>query len=199
MAYFAELEEDEALKNHIQKQVSQSKWAIMADKTARFGRRKGWYALVRIIKPGIVIETGVDKGLGACLITSALMKNTAEGYPGHYYGTDINPKAGYLLTDNYKNYGEVLYGDSIESLKAFQKPIDIFINDSDHSADYEAEEYETIKDKLSPAAIILGDNSHGNDKLLNFSIKYQRHFLFFKEQPANHWCPGEGIGISFTR
>lgn len=199
LGYFAELAGDVALQSHISRQVALSEWAVMADSTARFGRRKGWYALVRIVKPAVVIETGVDKGLGACLITSALLKNAAEGHAGRYYGTDINPKAGYLLSGIYREYGEILYGDSIDSLQKFARPIDLFINDSDHSATYEAEEYETIKDKLAPGAIVLGDNSHGNDKLLNFSIKYQRHFLFFKEQPADHWCPGEGIGISFTR
>ena len=199
LAYFNELDANEALKNHIEKQVSLSKWAAMADKEVRFGRRKGWYAIVRIIKPKVVIETGVDKGLGACLITSALKKNAEEGFHGHYYGTDINPKAGYLLSDEYATYGEILYGDSIESLQKFPEKIDVFINDSDHSADYEAQEYDVIKPKLSGHAIILGDNSHGNNKLFQFSINNNRNFLFFKEQPANHWYSGEGIGFSFNK
>jgi Methyltransferase domain len=169
----------------------------VADKRVDFGKRLGWYAFVRIVKPKVIVETGIDKGLGAVLLCSALKKNSAEGFPGRYYGTDINPKAGYLLDGSYKDYGEVIYGDSIESLKAMDFNIDIFINDSDHSEEYEEMEYETIKEKITQNSIILGDNSHVTDKLASFSIKNNRNFLFFSEKPLGHWYPGGGIGVSF--
>lgn len=197
--YFTELENDFTLISHIERQTINSEWSIMADKKARFGRRKGWYALIRILKPKVIIETGVDKGLGACVITAALMQNKKEGFEGYYYGTDINPKAGYLLSDEYKKFGKILYGDSIESLKKLDQQIDIFINDSDHSTEYEADEYEVIKDKLSNNGIILGDNSQDSDKLLKFSIANERNFIFFQEQFDNQWLPGGGIGVSFEK
>jgi hypothetical protein len=56
-----------------------------------------------------------------------------------------------------------------------------------------------IKDKLSDNAIILGDNAHVTDKLSRFSIEQNRDFLYFQEQPKNHWYPGAGNGFSFTR
>ena len=169
----------------------------MADEDAKFAKRMGWYAFVRAMKPKVVVETGVDKGLGSCVITAAIKKNKEEGFDGYYYGTDINPKAGYLLSGEYSKYGEILYGDSIESLKKLDKTVDIFINDSDHSAAYEALEYETIKDKLTKDSIILGDNSHVTDKLLNFSNANGMKFIFFKEEPLNHWYPGAGIGVAY--
>jgi hypothetical protein len=52
-----------------------------------------------------------------------------------------------------------------------------------------------IADKLSPQAIILGDNAH--DKLARYSEEQGRSFLFFHEEPSGHWYPGGGIGISF--
>ena len=197
--YFNEVEQDPALKQHIQRATRQSDLALIADATPLFGRRIGWYALVRAIKPKIVVETGVDKGLGACVLAAALKRNSAAGHPGHYYGTDINPQAGYLLSGEYAAFGSLLIGDSIDSLKRFDNKIDIFINDSDHSADYEDREYRVIASKLSAGAIILGDNAHCTDKLFNFSMHSQRHFIFFQEQPANHWYPGAGIGFSFFR
>jgi hypothetical protein len=45
-------------------------------------------------------------------------------------------------------------------LGRLSEPIHLFINDSDHSEDYEAREYVAVADKLSPGAIVLGDNSH---------------------------------------
>ena len=126
------------------------------------------------------------------------MRNFAEGHPGYYYGTDINPKAGYLLSGEWSKYGEILYGDSIGSLNGLDEKIDMFINDSDHSADYEFKEYLTIQDKLSPNAFVLGDNSHCTNKLLTFARMTGRNFLFFQENPKDHWYPGAGIGLAFT-
>jgi hypothetical protein len=94
-------------------------------------------------------------------------------------------------------YGEILYGDSLASLRAFPHRIDLFINDSDHSADYEMAEYEAVAGKLTEYAIVLGDNAHVSDVLAQFSRREGRRFLFFREEPENHWYPGAGIGISF--
>jgi predicted O-methyltransferase YrrM len=199
MAYIKEIEEDGELRKHISGKAAKSNLSFMADVEVRFGRRIGWYALARALKPKVIVETGVDKGLGACVLTAALKRNKEEGYEGWYYGTDINPKAGYLLFGDYANFGSILYGDSIESLKKLDSLIDIFVNDSDHSASYEAEEYKTIENKLSENAIILGDNAHCTDTLLDFSLKTNRHFIFFQEKPVDHWYPGAGIGISFRR
>ncbi len=197
-SYIKEPINDRELKDFIITKIKDSKFKYKADYRADFGRRLGWYCFARIMKPEVIVETGIDKGLGSVLLCSALKKNSEEGYSGRYYGTDINKDAGYLLDGVYKNFGEILYGDSIESLKKFDKKIDLFINDSDHSSDYEYDEYVTIKDKLSPDGVILGDNCDATDRLSKFSIENSRHFLFFKEDPVNHWYPGAGLGISFT-
>lgn len=197
--YLREALEDKALREHIVRLKRASARSYLADDEPRYGRRIGWYAIVRATRPAVIIETGVDKGLGSCLLTAALMRNSEEGYPGTYYGTDINPKAGYLLQAPYNKFGQILYGDSIESLKKLDLTIDMFVNDSDHSVDYEMREFETVAPKLSPQAIIIGDNSRFSDKLINFSERTNRDFLFFQEQPESHWYPGEGIGVAFKR
>jgi hypothetical protein len=195
-AYISELENDEALKAHVIERSRKGPEQHYSDPTCAFGRRLGWYAFARILKPSIVVETGIDKGLGSVLLCAALLRNRSEGHPGTYFGTDINHSAGFLLSDAYRDVGHILYGDSIESLRGITS-IDLFINDSDHSADYERREYETIAAVLTPKAIILGDNAHCTAELARFSVKHGRKFLFFKEQPKDHWYPGAGIGISY--
>ena len=169
-----------------------------SDETCAFGRRVGWYAFARILKPRVVVETGVDKGLGSVVLCAALMRNQAEGFPGQYFGTDINPDAGFLLAEPYNSVGRILYGDSIQSLQTIPS-IDLFVNDSDHSSEYERREYETIASRLSEDGLILGDNCHCNDVLADFSARRGRQFVFFREEPKDHWYPGGGIGISFIR
>ena len=57
--------------------------------------------------------------------------------------------------------------------------------------------FDKIKAKLSDRAVILGDNSHWSPSLADFSERNGRNFIFFKEEPAQHWYPGAGIGFSF--
>jgi predicted O-methyltransferase YrrM len=196
--YIQELEQDADLKKHILSHTAKHPERYKADMNVFYARRLGWYAMVRALRPKVVIETGIDKGLGSCVLCSALLRNEKEGFLGHYYGTDINPKAGYLLQPPYNAFGTILFGDSITSLKAFEHKIDLFINDSDHSADYEAREYETILPKLSEQGFIISDNAELTDKLRVFSHLHGRPFLFYKEMPQ-HWFAGGGIGLSFPK
>lgn len=198
IAYLSEIEEDEKIRRHIADAVRRSPERYVSDDICAYGRRIGWYAFVRILKPRVVVETGVDKGHGAVLLCAALMRNAAEGFPGRYFGTDINLQAGFLLSEPYDSVGTILYGDSVRSLESIPQ-IDLFINDSDHSEQYERREYETIAPKLGPDGIILGDNAHCNNVLARFSVERHRNFIFFQEQPRDHWYPGAGIGISFVR
>lgn len=167
MRYLDELEQDEELRGHLESVLKASTYE--RDIRVEYDRRLGWHTFVRVLKPKADVGTGVDHGVGSCVIASALLRNAAEGYPGRYYGTEIRTEGGQLFRGRYQDVGEILYGDSIESLEVFREPIDLFINDSDHSADYEYNEYLVIKKKLSPDGLILGDNSHVIDRLSRFS------------------------------
>jgi len=195
--YIQELASNDALRDHIA-----SAWKTnpnLKDAFVGFGRREGWYAIIRAIKPKLVVETDTSHGVGACVIASAILQNRSEGHEGSYVGTDWDPDAGFLLSGAYAEAGKIVYGDSIESLTALNSVIDLFINDSDHSPDYEAREYVVVAPKLSLGAFILGDNSHTSPSLRNFAEKSLRPFVFFKEVPKDHWYPGAGIGISPPR
>ncbi len=195
---FDELDADEELREHIETCRRRSKEGRYQDPNMKFGRRIGWYAIARLTKPKIIIETGVDKGLGAVILCAALRKNQNEGIKGTYYGTEINPDAGYLLQGPYSEHGKILFGDSVETLNAFEEGIDLFINDSDHSTSYEQLEYDAIKSKIRMETFILGDNSHYSPELAKFSLENHRKFLFATEVPKNHWYPGGGLGISYS-
>lgn len=195
-AYIDELLSDKSLSAHIS-----NLWVNnphMRDAKVAYGRRIGWYAAVRAFKPKFVVETGVHHGVGACVLTSALIRNKAEGFQGEYLGTDIDPGAGSLFTEPYASEGKIVYGDSIQTLSSLKTPVDLFINDSSHDAQYEADEYSTILNHLAPRSIIIGDNSHVTSKLNDFSRETGRPFVFFKEAPSDHWYPGAGLGMSVS-
>lgn len=115
-------------------------WGIALGNAARRPRYWDWRADVRALKQGILPDmdfaSRVGQRLRAGIAAAKLLRHRAL-----YYGTDIDRGAGLLFCEPYRSMGEILYGDSIESLAALDVIIDVFINDSDHSADYEGREY----------------------------------------------------------
>lgn len=195
--YFEELIDDDFLLNHIKtgfKLINIGKDAQVA-----YGRRIVWYAIIRAKKPRLVVETGVEHGVGACVITAALLRNQSEGYFGRYIGTELNEKSGKLLTGNYASVGDVIFGDSIKTLSALNLNIDIFISDSSHDVDYEYQEYSTIANKLNNYSVLISDNAHVSNSLSVFSREVNRDYIFLAEQPLNHWYSGGGVGISLCK
>jgi predicted O-methyltransferase YrrM len=196
-AHMKEGNEDQMLRDHIARHTKSSIQRVRADATCRFGRRLGAYAVARVMKPRVVVETGVDKGLGSVLLAAALLRNRDEGFAGQYYGIDINPRAGWLLRAPYDAAGKILYGDSVTILEKIEAPIDLFITDSDRSTVYEAEEYRVVQPKLGKGGIIVGNYSDSSEALIKLSIEKARDYLFFGERPKDHWYRGGGLGFGF--
>jgi hypothetical protein len=192
--YLTEICDDHRLRSHIESSLRAN--ANQGELVGGLGRRIGWYAFIRLLKPKVVVETGVAHGVGACVIAAAILRNRSEGYEGYYIGTELDPQAGSLFVGPYSSAGEIRVGDSIETLKKLDTSVEIFINDSDHSAEYEAREYEVVAPLLSLNSLVLGDNCHATTALRDFAKREGRPYLFFKEEPAGHWYPGAGIGIS---
>jgi predicted O-methyltransferase YrrM len=192
LSYIEEAKSDDVLIQHILSYTKLGPDRAYSDMRADLHKRLGWYAVVRILKPQLIVETGVDKGLGTVALAAAVLKNGK----GRVVGTDINPNAGALLSGQYRTVAEIMYGDSIKSLEKLTD-IDLFINDSDHSIEYECAEYQTIVKRLSPKAIIIADNAHVGTALMDWAETNGWQFLFWKEEPQKHWYPGAGIGFAF--
>ncbi len=192
-SYIEEVLGDTELSSHVADTMATSSLRWLADRQARFGRRIGWYALIRATKPKHVVETGTDKGLGSIVIAAALLKNGS----GRLTTIDINPASGYLISGRYADVTNRVIGDSVASI-ADLTAVNLFIHDSDHSADYEAKEFDAVESKLAPKAIVLSDNSHNSESLPAWAEKTGRQFIFFDERPDGHWYPGAGIGAAFS-
>ncbi len=196
--YFAELDADDQLRTHVERESARSARQALADRAARYGRRMGWYAMVRARGPALVVETGVDKGLGTCVMASALLRNAEEGRPGRLLSIDVNPDAGYLAAGPpWSLVVDLVTADSLHALTQIDEPVDLFLHDSDHAAGHEAAELEAIETHMSPAGLLLSDNASVTNVLAQHAEATGRRFLAFRETPADHWFPGEGIGAAW--
>ncbi|MEU8130387.1 class I SAM-dependent methyltransferase [Micromonospora sp. NPDC049049] len=197
-AYLGEIESDDGLRQHLLAAIAASDRRGLADREIRYARRIGWYAIVRATRPTHVVETGVDKGLGSVVLASALLRNAQEGHPGRVTSLDINPEAGYLArVAPWSEVVDLVIGDSIASIGALDRPVDLFLHDSDHSRAHEKREFDAVEPKLAPGAILLTDNVTSTNVLANHAERTGRRFLAYRETPANHWYPGDGIGVAW--
>ena len=111
---------------------------------------------------------------------------------------DINPEAGYLVRSGpYAAVVDLVYNDSLQAIATMDRPIDVFLHDSDHSSEHERREFETAESKLAPNALLLTDNVTSSNVLAAYADRTGRRFLAFTERPANHWYPGDGIGAAW--
>jgi predicted O-methyltransferase YrrM len=196
--YLDEIAADEALRAHIQAATSMAARRGLADREVHYARRVGWYAIVRARKPAHVVETGVDKGLGTAVLAAAMLRNAAEGHPGRITAIDINPEAGYLVrTGVWSTVVDLVYADSVATLAALDRPVDVFLHDSDHTVEHERREFSTVEEHLSDDALLLTDNVTKTPVLSDYAEKTGRRFLAFTERPARHWYPGDGIGAAW--
>ncbi|MGW5670119.1 class I SAM-dependent methyltransferase [Micromonospora sp. NPDC003776] len=196
--WFAELEGDDRLRGHIEAATAAASRRGLADRHVRYARRIGWYAIVRARRPAHVVETGVDKGLGSCVLAAALLRNAADGHPGRLTSLDINPEAGYLARATpWADVVDLVIGDSVASIAALDRPVDLFLHDSDHSRVHEQREFEEVEAKLAPGAMLLTDNVTATNVLAEHAERTGRRFLAYRETPVRHWYPGDGIGVAW--
>jgi len=163
-----------------------------------YGRRVGWYCVVRLLRPKLVVETGVSDGLGSAVLLRALERNRAEGFPGRLIGIDIDPGAGWLISAEERADYQLVIEDSATALPRMLagSALDLLVHDSSHTYEHEASEYRIVRPFLSPTGVILSDNAHALPALADFSRAEKRPFVLFREQPIGHFYPGAGIGIS---
>jgi predicted O-methyltransferase YrrM len=193
-AWTQELEDNRQLIDHLTRRLSSNPRRNISAQEPHWARRSGWYAMIRATQPDHVVETGTHLGLGSCVIAAALLRN---GH-GRLTTIDTDPDAGYLVGDPWASVIDLRTGSSTDLLGTL-KEVDIFLHDSLHTYDYETKELTAVEANLRADAIILSDNAHDSSALSDWAERTGRHYLFFKEQPNEHWWPGDGIGAAWMK
>jgi predicted O-methyltransferase YrrM len=197
--YFQELKEDAKLKETILEQIAQSSFKKKKDKRCDYGNKLALYAIVRILKPQVVVENGVEVGFTSVVLCEALRKNKNEGFNGKFIGLDINKNAGYLVKSEskYNSLSVLKCGDAIQSLKSLDTKIDFYFSDGFRSYQYEQSEFSALKDKLNENAVVITNKAKFSKALFEFSRDLSKNYSFFKEEPLDHWYEGAGLGFMY--
>ena len=194
--YLTEVQQDAELRRLIGDGLRRGGRSATTDPVVRYGRRIGWYAVVRALRPSFVVETGTNRGLGSAVIAAALLRN---GH-GDLATVDIDDRSGELILPPYDAVIDHVVGDSLDFLAgpvARRQPIDLFITDTGFTAERERAELEAVEPLLAPGAVVLATKAYCWPELQHWADEQGRGFLYFGEKPREHWYPGVGIGASF--
>lgn len=153
-------------------------------------RAPAFYAICRILKPEIIVETGVADGFSSAYILFALQENAK----GKLYSIDLPNQPGQVLSEGrstgwlvdagLRSRWNLIIGLSKEKLPPLLKDlkeIDIFYHDSDHSYENMMFEFTVSKKFISPSGIIISDDVTDNKSFYDFCrVNSYRTITLFK-------------------
>jgi len=140
------------------------------------------YFICRVVRPTLVVETGVANGVSSAHILQALEDNAR----GHLYSIDVPPitlraiyprEIGWAIPDSLRCRWTLLVGESRDNLASLLNvlgKIDMFIHDSDHSYHNQLLEFRTAWPHLVDGGLLLADDVINQDALLNFCDEIRR-------------------------
>jgi predicted O-methyltransferase YrrM len=196
VAYVDELTADNALAAHVAgiAQTRDSRWNV--DPGFKPGRRLAFYLLARALKPKRVMEAGVDKGLGALLVSRALTLNRAEGHPGDYLGIELDPEKPIPLYEKWPHrVGQIVRGSSTEILRGQGALIDLFIHDTIPEAGHLTEQLATVRPLMAPGGVIA--STWTTQELIDHAFQNDLKLLTHQEETVGHWFPGDRVAFIY--
>jgi predicted O-methyltransferase YrrM len=146
------------------------------------------YVLCRLMRPDVVVETGVQSGISSALILQALEDNRG----GFLYSIDLPDQnlleaippdrrrgleSGWAVPQELRDRWGLVIGRSQDKLLPLLrqlKAIDIFIHDGEHTLENMYQEYELAWQFLKPGGLLLSDDVHLNHAFETFADNVKR-------------------------
>lgn len=127
-----------------------------------------YYALVRSLEPGVVVETGVCNGVSTLVVLAAL----GENGKGELRSVDLPdperlPKGespGWIVPEKYRHRWTLVSGRSEENLEELLvdvDTVDLFLHDS--IAEILEREYELVAPKLRSGGVVIADDIYNSN------------------------------------
>jgi len=147
------------------------------------------FAVCRLLKPEIVVETGVAYGVTTAYILKALQMNEK----GVLHSIDLPPLGenadvfvGYLVPEDLKDRWVLHRGTSkriLPSLLQMLQHVDVFVHDSLHTYWNIKRELNMVTPYLSKPSVVIADDIHGNKAFLEWAMQVKpKEWLAFKEE-----------------
>lgn len=151
------------------------------------------YTITRILKPKVIVETGVNEGYSSQAILSALnsnnfgrlysidLPNVINAHDGKSYNLN-GQEVGYNVPSHLRKRWELRLGDSkvlLDPLLNELGEIDIFIHDSLHTYDHMLYEYLTAWPFINKKGLLISHDIQMNPAFKKFCSRNRKIFYIF--------------------
>ncbi len=137
------------------------------------------YVLIKLLRPDVVVETGVGAGVSSWTILHAMEENGSGRLVSIDLptpNTELLPEVGYLVPEKLRHRWSLRTGPSQQllpnTLRELGK-IDIFLHDSRHSYSNQLREYQTVWPFIDTNGLLVSDDV-SNDALYDASRSWRR-------------------------
>lgn len=173
-------------KDHLQLSVGRlgDRAPFIQDHNAGLALASMCYALCRVLRPRVVLETGVAYGITSTFILAALDANRE----GLLHSVDLPPLAshadefvGALIPSEFRDRWRLVRGTSRRVLPGLLHRlgrVDLFIHDSLHTYWNMRSEFSSVERFLGRPSAVLADDIEGNTAFQEW----------VNERPPTDWC-----------
>jgi hypothetical protein len=164
LRYAEETRQDPELNERL---ARHTRWRFDVKRRLPLGNRLAWYLMVRARKPGLVVETGIYRGLGSLVLLRALERNRREGFPGELMSFDITSASGGLVRPELRAGWQRFTGSTHELLEPALdgRHVDMLFQDTPHTRENQRFEFGAALRHAGPN-LLLNDGSGGDAPLL---------------------------------
>jgi predicted O-methyltransferase YrrM len=135
-------------------------------------------ALVSLMRPNVVVETGVALGFTTATILAAMRENGR----GHLYSVDLpavqygpQQETGSAVPADFRDRWTLVLGRSEKVLPPLLRkaePVDLFLHDANHAYSAQLREYRAAWPHLRPGGVLVSDDV-GNPAFIEFAAEVE--------------------------
>ncbi len=150
---------------------------------------------VRVLRPDVVVETGVERGFSSAVMLDAMEQNGT----GRLHSVDLPPLGvdsrtftGQVVPDRLRHRWELTVGPSRVKLPGLLErlgTIDLFLHDADHTHASQLDEFRTAWPVLRPGGLLICDDVW-NSSLGDFCGEVGAEPVLVRR-----WDDTDGIGL----
>ncbi len=194
-SYMREAKADPGLTTDLWRRL---RWRLDYTRRPPLGRRLTWYVLARALTPKLVVETGVQDGLGSLALLRALDHNAREGFPGRLISFDTLPTAGWLVAPSERASWRLVTGSSVERMPdvlAGEASVELFFQDSGGDFELASGELRLVLAHASASAVYVSQAQR--PALAAFADQQGLRYHAFYHRSFKHVIPGSEMGFAF--
>jgi len=143
------------------------------------------YALVRKLKPEVMLETGVERGCTTTIFLYALHMNQKGKLISIDYCGQHPTWVGMYVPEDLKYRWQFIKGKTCNILPTIKDKVDIFFHDSEHTYDNMYYEYQWANKNVVDKGLILSHDIGANNAFFDFAHNYGYEYYFI-----NSFSPG---------